>query len=164
MFVQQWIFLLLSALMKHFQFLIKFGTWNATLLLHEKHTLNDLAQAILKAVKFELDHCYGFYAPEYFKRQRGVYKKVQCEEYSLFADMDSGNTDISDGDTGVVTTLIDDVFVSNKEMIFLFDYGDDWRFDVTCLKVSVGPAFKRAKILATEGIPPIQYRYDEEGH
>ena len=58
MFVQQWIFLLLSALMKHFQFLIKFGTWNATLLLHEKHTLTDLAQAILKAVKFELDHCF----------------------------------------------------------------------------------------------------------
>ncbi len=83
------------------------------------------------------------------------------EVYSLFADI---GEETNPGDRGVCTTALLDVFYPGKKLIFLFDYGDDWRFDVICQTIEeTKSAFRRPKILNPKGKPPIQYPdYDEE--
>lgn len=70
--------------------------------------------------------------------------------------------DAKEGDKGVVKTKIGAVFKPGKKMLFLFDYGDDWMFPVTCTGEGEASVFKRAKILATTGKPPVQYPDTEE--
>jgi len=62
-----------------------------------------------------------------------------------------------DSDTGVQGTCIADTFQPEKKMLFLFDYGDDWMFPVTCPGEAAANPFQRPKLLATTGEPPVQY-------
>ena len=95
-----------------------------------------------------MDHCFGFYDK--------LGKPGACKEkYTLFADI---GEDASEGDRGVYTTMLLDVFQPKKKLIFLFDYGDDWRFDVTCKSIEERTSnFRKPKILNPNGTPPIQY-------
>lgn len=134
-------------------FLIKHGDFSVTLVHSENHTLEDLAETIIKAVKFDMDHCFGFYDK---LGRRGVTK----EEYTLFADI---GEEANPGDPGVQTTALLDVFHPGKKLIFLFDYGDDWRFDVTCKSIEETTSkFRKPKILNPQGTPPEQYPDYEE--
>ncbi|MFV0338254.1 MAG: hypothetical protein ACK5LK_08450 [Chthoniobacterales bacterium] len=47
-------------------------------------------------------------------------------------------------------------------MIFLFDYGDDWMFLVTCTKEEETRAFRKPKVLSKKGQAPEQYPDYEE--
>jgi len=135
-------------------FKIEHGNFSVTIVHSSNHTLEDLAESILRSVYFDLDHCYGFY--DNLKRVT-----PSKEEYTLFADI---GEEVNDGDKGVRTTLITAVFKPNKKMLFLFDYGDDWRFIVTCVKIEETKSmFRKPKILDAKGTPPEQYPdYDEE--
>ncbi len=129
-------------------FLIEHGDFSVTLVHSENHTLEDLAETILKAVDFDMDHCFGFYDK---LGRRGVAK----EEYTLFADI---GEESNPGDPGVQTTALPDVFHPGKKLIFLFDYGDDWRFGVTCKSIEETKSkFRKPKILEPKGVPPEQY-------
>lgn len=128
-------------------FKIKHGDWSAELQLPVTSTLADLAETIIRAVGFDMDHCYGFY--NNLKRHFD-----STEEYTLFADI---GEDSKDDDTGVENTRIDAVFAPKKKMLFLFDYGDDWMFQVTCTGEVESRPFRRAKVLSTTGEPPEQY-------
>ncbi|MCW1923054.1 plasmid pRiA4b ORF-3 family protein [Luteolibacter arcticus] len=139
--------------MKSLLFKIEHGDWNAELQLPATGTLESLAYAIIEAVGFDMDHCFGFY-----DNLKNTHRSK--EEYTLFADI---GEEAKDGDSGVKTTLVDAVFRPKKKMLFLFDYGDDWMFLVTCTGEAEGRAFKRPKLLATSGTPPVQYPdWDEE--
>lgn len=139
--------------MKALTFKIEHGDWSAELQLPAGYVLDDLAYAILEAVGFDCDHAYGFY--DNLKNPRR-----SKEEFTLFADM---GEDAKDGDLGVEHMPIDAVFKPRKKMLFLFDYGYDWRFLVTCTGEEERRAFKRPKLLATSGTPPVQYRNFDEG-
>ena len=139
--------------MKAFDFLIEHGDWRAEIRIPAEYVLEDLAFAIIEAVGFEMDHAYGFY-----DNLKNPYRSK--EEYTLFADM---GLDAKEGDKGVETTRVDEVFKPRKKMLFLFDYGDDWMFLVTCKSAEDVRAFKRPKLLDRSGEPPQQYPdYDEE--
>lgn len=136
-------------------FLIEHEDFSVSLVHSEDHTLEDLAETILKSVKFDNDHCFGFYDK---LGRKGVAK----EEYTLFADI---GEESNPGDPGVKTTALLDVFHPGKKLIFLFDYGDDWHFDVTCKSIEVTTSkFRKPKILNPKGKPPSQYEdFDDEG-
>lgn len=138
--------------MKTLLFKVEHGDWSAELQLPAIYVLEDLACAIIKAVGFDMDHCYGFYnnLRRYFD---------STEEYTLFSDI---GEECKDSDTGVQGTCIGDVFQPKKKMLFLFDYGDDWMFPVTCTGEVEAKPFKRPKVLATTGEPPEQYPEWEE--
>lgn len=138
--------------MKTLLFKVEHGDWSAELQLPAIENLETLAETIIKAVGFDMDHCYGFY-----NNLKRYYDST--EEYTLFADI---GEDCKDSDTGVQGTSIDEVFQPKKRMLFLFDYGDDWMFPVTCTGEAESKPFKRPKILSTTGTPPVQYPSWEE--
>lgn len=134
-------------------FKVTHGDFSVTIVHPSSHTLEDLAESIIRSVYFDLDHCYGFYSN---------LKRVTPseEEYTLFADI---GEEVNPGDKGVRTTMLTDVFKPKKKMLFLFDYGDDWRFIVTCQKIEETKSmFRRPKILDPKGTPPEQYPNYEE--
>jgi hypothetical protein len=91
-------------------------------------TLEDLAFAIVEAFGWDCDHCYGFYS------HLGQSLHDSEESYELFADLaeeDGSAIEVRDGVLGVKDTAICDVFENRgKKMQFLFDYGDDHRFEL----------------------------------
>lgn len=138
--------------MKSLLFKVEHGDWSVELQLPAIYVLEDLANSIIEAVGFDMDHCYGFYnnLKRYFD---------STEEYTLFSDI---GEECKDSDTGVQGTCIADVFQPKKKMLFLFDYGDDWIFPVTCTGEAESKPFKRPKLLSTTGEPPEQYPELEE--
>lgn len=85
----------------------------------EGFTLYNLAEAILDSFDFWFDHCFGFY--DEMKRWT-----ESREGYELFADIGEESEF-----KGVKRTKVNRVFDTiKKKMLFLFDYGDEWRFIV----------------------------------
>ena len=81
-------------LMKTRLFKVDHGAWSAELQLPAIGSLEELANAIIKAVGFKMDHCYGFYnnLKHYFD---------STEEYTLFPDI---GEDCRESYTGVQGT------------------------------------------------------------
>jgi hypothetical protein len=130
--------------MKSLTFKIEHGDWNAEIQLPDNITLDYLAHVIIDAVGFDMDHCFGFY-----DNLKEPYQSNQ--EYTLFADI---GEEANANDPGVENTLVESVFKPKKTMLFLFDYGDDWKFLVTCTGELEAKPFKRPKLLATSGTIP----------
>jgi hypothetical protein len=111
-------------------------------------TLYDLAEAIVRAYGFGLDHAFGFFP----KLTGNIYDAKP--RYELFADMGE-----SDGSLSVKRTAVSQAFPKvGRKMTFLFDYGDEWLFRVEL--VGMGQKVPRArypKIFASVGQAPEQY-------
>ncbi len=137
-------------------------------LMHDKRTYRDieirsdktlyhLAEAILDAFDFDMDHAFGFYSDlgwDYYDSP---------VRYELFTDMgmsdDWGDFGGRPKAKGVKRTRLSVVFTELKQkMQFLFDYGDDWRFEIEFRSFgerTKGAAYPR--ILAAKGPSPEQY-------
>jgi hypothetical protein len=104
-------------------------------------SLDELAGAILRAFKFDDDHLYDFR----YRDQRGklfVYNHPEIDEGPF-------TTDITVQDTGLAV---------KETMIFTFDYGDQWQFNVQLEQIEDKPCRqKRAKVIASAGKAPAQY-------
>jgi len=85
-------------------------------------SLYRLAEAIVSAFGFDFDHAFGFYS--------GLTQAAMMRadpRYELFADMGEANS----GALGVKKTRVAQAFPAvGHTMLFLFDYGDEWRFRV----------------------------------
>ena len=111
--------------------------------------LVDLAQAIVRAFDFEFDHAFGFYSA---LRGREVMRAQP--KYEVFADM--GERD----DSGSVKrTRVAEAFPAvGHTMLFLFDYGDDWRFVVEVIGLGEKePKVRYPRVLSKVGRSPEQY-------
>jgi hypothetical protein len=86
-------------------------------------SLYRLAEAITNAFDFDFDHAFGFYSgPTPAKLTRAD------PRYELFADMGEADP----GVFGVKKTKVSQAFpATGHTLIFLFDYGDEWRFRVS---------------------------------
>lgn len=115
--------------------------------------LHGLAEHIIDAIGFDFDHAFGFY-----DNLRNPYQSSEC--YTLFADMGEGD----EGAGSVQKTLIEGVFELGKKMVFLFDYGDDWQFLITCADAEPAKAKRKVrKVVSEKGERPIQYPdYEDE--
>jgi Plasmid pRiA4b ORF-3-like protein len=122
--------------------------FTAKLELSGNPTLYNLAFCLNEAIKFQFDHPFGFYS-----NLESPYDEND-EKYTLFSDMGESE----DGALGVQKTLVADVFTKGKKMLFLFDYGDDWHFHVTCDEISNLKSKREGwKLLSFEGKHPVQY-------
>ena len=116
-------------------------------------SLHELADSIIDAYEFSLDHAFGFFS----KLTGNIYQSPV--RYELFAD--------TDGDTGsrsVKRTKVGDVFVRiGDKMLFLFDYGDEWRFKVEFVGLGeTVPKTVYPRVVASVGEAPEQYPDPDE--
>jgi hypothetical protein len=121
-------------------------------------SLEDLAAAIVSAFGFDFDHAFGFYGSLGYR-----YHDAE-ERYELFADL--GQAD--EGVRGVRRTRLSAAFPEvGKKMLFLFDYGDGWRFKVELIGLGrKEPKAVYPRVLKRVGEAPPQYpglEEDEEG-
>ncbi|MER8970755.1 plasmid pRiA4b ORF-3 family protein [Mesorhizobium sp. M0808] len=80
-------------------------------------TLADLAEAIIAAFGFDMDHAYGFYS----KLTGKLFDSPQ--RFELFDDIEGS------GSRSVKGTRVITAFQKvGSAMTFLYDYGDEWRF------------------------------------
>jgi len=104
-------------------------------------SLDDLAYAILDAYDFDDDHLWDFR----FRDQRGKNRQYHRPE----------------GDEGPYADQIsvaDTELPLKGEMLFTFDYGDDWQFKVVLENVEPSRCrLKRPRIVSSAGKSPQQY-------
>jgi hypothetical protein len=118
--------------------------------------LYDLAAAIVSAFGFDFDHAFGFYSLLKGNILRSPVK------YELFADMDDIGEESVAG--SVKRTRISDAFLEiGHKMTFLFDYGDNWEFQVELIGESVKErGAKYPRVVKKVGRAPEQYPMEEE--
>jgi hypothetical protein len=122
--------------------------------IEDDKSLFNLAEAITTAFDFDFDHAFGFYSD-----LKNPYSKAG-ERYELFADMEDGDSDAE----SVERTHMDKVFAKiGKKMLFLFDYGDEWRFQVELRALGEkAPKMRYPRLVASVGDAPEQYAFDED--
>jgi hypothetical protein len=127
-------------------------------------SLYDLAGAILKAYDFDNDHAFGFY-----NTHKNPYQATQ--RYELFVDLAGGDVEEFDDDRppakSVKKNVISQLYEQDTKADwgFLFDYGDDWFFELKLKKVLANLPASEAKgqVVNQKGEAPEQYPdYDEE--
>jgi hypothetical protein len=122
-------------------------------------SLHRLAEAIVSAFGFDFDHAFGFYSGlTHATMMRG-------RKYELFADMGEAEP----GVLGVKKAKVGEAFPAvGHQMMFLFDYGDEWRFRTKLVKTGEKAAKVRyPRVVASHGEAPEQYpdpdAEDEDG-
>jgi hypothetical protein len=108
----------------------------------DKTSLFELANAILKAFKFDDDeHLHEFRYRDRIGRER-VYLHPGAEEGKFSDEISVGETDLPEKQT----------------MKFQFDFGASWRFVLRLERIEPpDPKLKRPKVIASAGVAPKQY-------
>ena len=112
-------------------------------------SLHSFARVITKAFGFFFDHAFGFY--DSFGNLRDA-KKI----YELFVDV---GEEAFPGAQGVKKIKISQLFISpGEKMMFLFDYGDEWRFAVELKEIrKTEEKESEPVVLESIGKSPAQY-------
>jgi Plasmid pRiA4b ORF-3-like protein len=121
--------------------------------IESKSSLYALAEAITIAFGFDFDHAFGF-----FSRLTGhVYDSPV--RYELFSDAEAGGKSQS-----VKRATVARAFPRvGSKMLFLFDYGDEWRFQIELM--GLGEAAQDGyypRVIATVGKAPRQYSVPDD--
>ena len=116
-------------------------------------SLHDLAAAIVRAFDFDLDHAFGFFS------KLGHHVFDSPVRYELFADLGGGSESGS-----VRRTKVAQAFPAvGAKMQFLFDYGDEWRFQVEVIGLGEkAPQTPYPRLLRAVGEAPPQYPPEDE--
>ena len=123
-----------------------------TIAISGKKSLYQFAGAIVKSFNFFFDHCFAFYS-DVHKHPSSDHKEI----YELFVDI--GEEPTAPHARGVKNVKVEEVFTEyGKTMLFMFDYGDDWRFSVELKKVrAMVPGEKLPAVEKMVGKAPLQY-------
>jgi hypothetical protein len=110
-------------------------------------TLAELAEAIVAAFGFDMDHAYGFYS----KLTGKLFDSPR--RFELFADIEGS------GSRSVKRTPVSMAFQKvGSAMTFLYDYGDEWRFRVEAIEIGqVEPGANYPRLVRKIGNAPPQY-------
>jgi Plasmid pRiA4b ORF-3-like protein len=116
--------------------------WRRIALRGESH-LDELAATILDAFGFDQDHLYRFSYKDRFGRT------IEIDHPYLAGDSDNALAD---------DVKVGDIPLSKGMHIgFLFDFGDQWEFDIQTESVDFGRATKKPQVLEKHGKAPKQY-------
>jgi hypothetical protein len=117
-------------------------------------SLYSLAEAIVRAYRFDFDHAFGFYS-----KLTGNHYDSPIK-YELFADMGEPTK----GALSVKKNKAATAFPADKaKLLFLFDYGDEWLFKTERRSTGVKAAgVKYPRVVKSEGEAPEQYPAWEE--
>jgi hypothetical protein len=124
-------------------------------------SLYDLAAAIVHAFGFSFDHAFGFFS----KLTGHIYDSPV--RYELFTDLDDDPFSLGKDRSkagSVKRTKVAEAFPKiGSKMLFLFDYGDEWRFRVEAIGFGEkAPKTRYPRVLAAVGEAPPQYPDVEE--
>jgi len=102
--------------------------WTATIALDGSSTLEDLHHIIQQAVDFDDDHLYGFFAA----RTPWSRDRVRYDD----EDEDGRESD------ALFTTTLESLFPlpKDRKLFYLFDYGDNWIFEIARTRRKPFPA------------------------
>lgn len=128
-------------------FPLRKGTVTRRLDLPQTTSLFSLGAGILAAYEFDMDHAFGFY-----DRLNDPWGSTQ--RFTSLADF----LDDSDPQHGgsVKKTTAGALFAKQPEWLFLFDFGDEWRFHLKL--VSQNESGKPGvRVIAAKGDAPDQY-------
>ena len=133
---------------------LAFNDFQADLVFTGDWSLYHLAESLIEALGFDFDHAF-----EFCDDLEDPYRSK--ERYSVFAGVELEADDVIE--RGVKDTSVREVFTKGRDMLFHFDFGDDWFFHVTCTDVQESSARRKSrKITARRGQPPVQYEEEEE--
>lgn len=106
-----------------------------------KHTFEDLHLAIQDAFEFDNDHLYSFY--------------LDGKRYSRYAINSPYSEEPPYADE---VCLGNERLVNRQRILYLFDYGDCWEFDIVLnIKNESGTDLPNPEIVKSVGDPPEQY-------
>lgn len=110
-----------------------------------------LASAVLKSFEFNNDHCYGFFtSPDVYGKGKDVV------HYELFYDIGG---EVEELTRSVEKTSVNELFKNVKDKRWmLFDYGDDWIFELECRNLDDMPG-PNGNVVRSAGEAPQQYGY-----
>ena len=126
----------------------------------ENTDLYKLAEAIVGAYGFDFDHAFGFFSKIAESRYFDSEKK-----YELFTDLIEEGEDLEPTGAGSVKkTKTSEVWGNvGDKMMFLFDYGDNWRFIVELVDFGEKKAKQKyPRVIKKVGTAPEQYPEIEE--
>lgn len=111
-------------------------------------TLEELSSEILDAFEFIEDHAHAFFM------DNRAWSDADCY-YMAMEDEDDDERHTCD------YTLRKAGLKSGKKFLYIFDFGDEWRFACHVLRILDEPTVD-PKVICTKGKPPIQYAgYDD---
>jgi hypothetical protein len=114
--------------------------WSSRIKIDGQSTFDELARGILHAVQFDSDHLYEFTFVSRIGTQLSIYHPYM-DEGPCTADVKIGDIPLNIG----------------TQFTFLFDFGDNWLFDIE-LEIYEETSFnKSVAIIDTKGEPPEQY-------
>lgn len=111
-----------------------------------KHTLEDLHNAVQEAFDFDNDHLYSFFmdAKRYSKH---AYHSPMCDDGPFTNEVTIGELELYEG----------------QKILYFFDYGDSWEFEVQLLEINKDEIPPREPmIIETKGEAPRQYGYYDD--
>jgi hypothetical protein len=123
-------------------------------------TLYGFAGAILDAFGFDFDHCFGFYS----NTKRNMYDSERVYEYFVDLKEEDEGLEVTPDAKPTKKTRLDKVWKkAGDTMLFLFDYGDEWRFPVRLEQVgAVRKGAKYPHVIDSKGEAPEQYPDEED--
>jgi len=111
-----------------------------------KHTLEDLHNAVQEAFDFDNEHLYSFFmdAKRYSKH---AYHSPMSDDGPFVDEVTIGELELYEG----------------QKILYFFDYGDCWEFEVQLLKINkdeIPPS--EPKVIESKGEAPRQYGYYDD--
>jgi hypothetical protein len=130
----------------NFIFKVSLGKVWRTIAISSEDTLHDLHEVIQDAFRFDDDHLYAFFMDN---RRWSDYKYEHP-----YTDEGPWADEILIGDLDLLV---------NQSILYLFDFGDEWTFDVNLIDIRTDePLLPEAKITGEKGESPEQYPYYED--
>lgn len=115
-------------------------------------TLYDLSDAILDAFNFDNDHCHAFFMDNRaWSRENAYYSDEDEDDFFGFA-FQNKKTD---------TAVLKNVMSVKKKFLYIFDFGDDWRFSCNVLRLTEDEC-DEPQIIRSVGESPEQYPYFDD--
>lgn len=130
----------------NFIFKVSLGDIWRTIAISSEDTLHHLHEVIQDAFRFDDDHLYAFYMDN---RKWSDYKFEHP-----FSEEGPWAHEVLIGDLDLLV---------NQSILYLFDFGDEWTFDVNLIDIRTDePLLPEAKITKKKGKSPEQYPYYED--
>ena len=118
------------------------------LAVRDDQTLADLHVVLQTAFEWADDHVYSFWLTGTFWDSEG--------EYTSPIEPDPG-ADAAD------TAIVGEVGLeTGQKLAYVFDFGDEWRVQLTVSSVEPADGGAYPRIVASKGEAPPQYEYEEE--
>ncbi|KAB7667711.1 plasmid pRiA4b ORF-3 family protein [Bacillus sp. B1-b2] len=111
-----------------------------TFQISSSHTLLDLHELIQESFEFDDDHLYSFYM-DGKKYSKDYYNSPKDAIGPFVNEMQIRSLQLMEG----------------QRFLYLFDFGDEWEFDIEVLAISEGESILKPKVLDVKGTAPMQY-------